>query len=72
MAKTATTPKPAAKPRTATQTRNTTSKLASEIRHLDGCPKERSEEYEAKRPQSAGGDAITVARCIDCGASNVE
>lgn len=49
-----------------------TSKLASEIRHLEGCPAERLEEYEAKRPESAGGDVITVARCIECGASNVE
>lgn len=69
MAKTAT---PKTEPRKATATRTRAaapSALASQIHHLDGCPAERTEEYTATRP---GGDEISVARCVDCGASSVE
>jgi len=36
--------------------------------HRDGCPKGRSESFGATSP---GGDALTVTRCIDCGADAV-
>ena len=36
--------------------------------HRDGCPQGRSETYGAISP---GGDALTVTRCIDCGADAV-
>ena len=36
--------------------------------HLAGCPKGRSESFGAT---SLGGDALTVTRCIDCGADTV-
>ena len=36
--------------------------------HRDGCPKGRSESFGATGP---GGDALTVTRCIDCGADVV-
>jgi len=54
---------------TATQLKN---ELVARIRHRDGCPAERTETYNAERPKTAGGDRITVARCVDCGASSVE
>ena len=38
------------------------------LTHLDGCPKGRSESFGATSP---GGDALTVTRCIDCGAGAV-
>ena len=38
------------------------------VTHLDGCPKGRSESFGATSP---GGDALTVTRCIDCGADTV-
>ena len=38
------------------------------LTHLDGCPKGRSESFGATSP---GGDALTVTRCIDCGADTV-
>jgi ferredoxin-like protein FixX len=69
MAKTATTktePRKTAARRTPAAA---SSALASQIHHLVGCPAERTEEYSAKRP---GGDEISVARCVDCGASSVE
>lgn len=46
-----------------------TTALVDAIRHLDGCPAERTEEYQAQRP---GGDTVSVARCVDCGASTVD
>lgn len=57
---------------TQTKPKTETPKLVSQIRHLDGCPAERTEEYDALRPESAGGGPITVARCVDCGASTVD
>lgn len=54
------------------KTQSRASENASAIHHLVGCPAERIEEYEARRPQGQGGDTIQVARCIDCGASSVE
>ena len=36
--------------------------------HRDGCPNGRSESFGATSP---GGDALTVTRCIDCGADTV-
>ena len=36
--------------------------------HLAGCPKGRSESFGATSP---GGAALTVTRCIDCGADSV-
>lgn len=38
------------------------------VTHLEGCPKGRSESFGATSP---GGDALTVTRCIDCGADTV-
>ena len=38
------------------------------VTHLDGCPKGRSESFGASSP---GVDALTVTRCIDCGADAV-
>ena len=68
MAKKAAAKKPAAA-RTSRPPAALTSKLAAEIRHLDGCPAGRTEEYEATRPD---GEKVVVARCIDCGASTVD
>lgn len=52
-----------------TQTRTKQSVLAEAIHHRDGCPGERVEEYDARRPKSDQRPAydVTVARCIDCG-----
>lgn len=36
--------------------------------HRDGCPKGRSESFTATNPR---GEALTVTRCIDCGADAV-
>ena len=49
-----------------------TDALAAQIRHLDGCPAERTEAYPAQRTDRDGSAAITVARCVDCGESTVE
>ena len=38
------------------------------VTHREGCPKGRSESFGATSP---GGDALTVTRCIDCGADVV-
>ena len=38
------------------------------VTHREGCPKGRSESFGATSP---GGDALTVTRCLDCGADTV-
>lgn len=38
--------------------------LAQQIAHLAGCPQTRIEAYSAETPK---GDALEVARCIECG-----
>lgn len=38
------------------------------LTHLDGCPKGRSESFDATSP---AGNELTVTRCIDCGAGAV-
>ena len=38
------------------------------VTHREGCPKGRSESFGATSP---GGDALTVTRCLDCGADAV-
>ena len=38
------------------------------VTHREGCPKGRSESFGAT---SSGGDALTVTRCLDCGADTV-
>lgn len=38
------------------------------VTHREGCPQGRSESFGATSP---GGDALTVTRCIDCGADTV-
>lgn len=40
--------------------------IYDEIRHLKGCPSERTEAYTAERPD---GERLGVVRCIDCGQS---
>ena len=38
------------------------------IKHRDGCPKARTEEYTRTTPKGA---EVTSGRCIDCGAREV-
>lgn len=38
------------------------------IRHKDGCPEKRVEQYDATRPD---GTAVSLARCIECGEQTV-
>lgn len=38
------------------------------LEHRDGCPGNRTETYDTRRP---GGEAVTVTRCLDCGAALV-
>ena len=38
------------------------------VTHREGCPQGRSESFGATSP---GGDALTVTRCLDCGADAV-
>lgn len=55
--------------KTATRTASELTELEGQIRHLDGCPAERTESYPARRPN---GEEIAVARCIDCGEATYE
>ncbi len=43
---------------------------AKDIDHLDGCPADRVERYEQRRPSD--GQAVTTTRCIDCGSQRVD
>jgi hypothetical protein len=38
--------------------------LIERIAHKEGCPADRTEAYDAKRP---GGVPLRVGRCIECG-----
>jgi hypothetical protein len=72
---------PAAAPATAAEGARTRSELEGQIEHLRGCLEAdrpladvdaRTELFEARRPASAGGALLNVARCIACGGSAVE
>lgn len=38
------------------------------VRHLEGCPSQRLEEYDAEAPSGA---THRVVRCVDCGEAKV-
>lgn len=39
------------------------------VSHLVGCPGGRTEVFDAAKPS---GQPVTIARCIECGGSNVK